>query len=58
MNMRNPDKYVVKKANTERYKRSTVLFLQRQLNAADNKNRKAELKKLQSIGYSKRKYYC
>ena len=57
MNVRNPDKYVVKKANTERYKRSTVPFLQRQLNA-DNNNRKAELKKLQSIGDSKRKYCC
>ena len=55
MNVRNPDKFIVKNANTERYKRSTIPFLQRQLNVDDYK-RKVELKKLQSIGDSKRKY--
>ena len=55
MNMRNPDKYIVKSSNTERYKKSTIPFLQRQLNV-DNNNRKVELRKLQSIGDSRRKY--
>ena len=55
MNVRNPDKYIVKSANTERYKRSTVPFLQRQLNSENNK-RKTELKWLQSVGVQKRKY--
>ena len=53
--VRNPDKYVVKGANTERYKKSAVPFLQRQLNN-DNSKRKKELKRLNSIGESKRKY--
>ena len=51
MNVRNPDKYVVKSANTERFKRSTIPFLQRQLNL-ENKKRKLEFKKLQSLGDS------
>ena len=55
MNVRNPDKYSVKSANTERYKRSTVPFLQRQLNI-DNNKRKIELKRLQSFGDQRRKY--
>ena len=55
MNVWNPDKYVMKGANTERYKKSAVPFLQRQLNN-DNNKRKKELKRLNSIGESKRKY--
>ena len=56
MNVRNPDKYVVKSANTERYKNSTIPFLQRQLNL-ENIKRKVELKKVQLVNDSKRKYY-
>ena len=56
MNVRNPDKYAVTKANTERYKRSTIPFLQRFLNV-ENHNRKMELNKLKLAGNSKRKYY-
>ena len=56
MNVRKPDKYVVANANTERYKRSTIPYLQRLLNV-ENQNRKTELNKLQLVGDSKRKYY-
>ena len=56
MNVRNPDKYVVKRANTERFKRSTIPYLQRQLNL-ENRERKMELKKLQLLGDSKLKFY-
>ena len=55
MKVRNPDKYVVTNANTERLKRSTIPFLQRQLNV-ENNSRKYELRRLQSFGDSKRKY--
>ena len=56
MNVRKPGKYVVANANTERYKRSTIPYLQRLLNV-ENQNRKTELNKLQLVGDSKRKYY-
>ena len=56
MNVRNPEKYVVKSSNTERLKRSSIPFLQRQLNL-ENKKRKIELKKLQSLGDSRMKFY-
>ena len=56
MNVRNPDMYIVKSANTERYKKSTIPFLQRHLNL-ENIKRKDELKKLQSVGDSKRMCY-
>ena len=55
MNVRNPDRYVVKRANTERFKRSTIPYLQRQLNL-ENRERKMELKKLQLLGDSKLKF--
>ena len=54
MNVRNPDRYLVKSAKTERYKKSTIPFLQRLLNDENNK-RKIELKKMQVLGDSKRK---
>ena len=56
MNVRKPGKYVVANANTERYKRSTIPYLQRLLNV-ENQNRKTELNKLLLVGESKRKYY-
>ena len=40
MTKRNPDKYVINSANTERYKRSAVPFLQRLLNEDYAKQRK------------------
>ena len=52
MNVRNPDRYLVKGAKTERYKKSTIPFLQRLLNDENNK-RIIELKKI--LGDSKRK---
>ena len=55
MNVRNPDRYVVKSANTERYKKSTIPFLQRQLNLENNK-KKIELKKFLSKVESRK--YC
>ena len=55
MKMRNPDKYLVKGANTERYKKSAVPYLQRLLNMENNK-RKIELKRIQSLGDSKKQY--
>ena len=54
MNVRKPDKFLVKSANTERYKWSTIPFLQRQLNN-DNNKRKIEMRKFLLIGDSKRK---
>ena len=56
MNVMNPDMYIVKSANTERYRKSTIPFLQRQLNL-ENIKRKVELKKLQLVDDSKRKCY-
>ena len=55
MNVRNPDRYVVKSANTERYKKSTIPFLQRQLNLENNK-KKIELKRFLSKVDSRK--YC
>ena len=40
MTKRNPDKYAVNSANTERYRRSTVPFLQRLLNEDYAKQRR------------------
>ena len=45
MNVRNPMKYVVNKSNTERYRRSTIPYLQRLLNTSSLK-RKAEFNEL------------
>ncbi len=47
MNVRNPQRYHVVKANTERYRRSTIPSLQRQLNREYLK-RKSEFAKLQN----------
>ena len=54
MNVRNPFKYHVNKANTERYTRSTIPYLQRQLNREILK-RKSEFKDLQTFNKPKRK---
>ena len=54
MNVRNSIKYHVNKANTERYRRSTIPYLQRQLNS-DVFKRKLELKDLQTFNETKRK---
>ncbi len=48
MNIRNPAKYVVKKTNTERYRKSTVPYLQRLLNEDNFKQRK-DLKSLLQV---------
>ena len=45
MMMRNPMKYAVKRANTERLKRSSIPYMQNLLNM-DNKKRKIELEGL------------
>ena len=45
---RNHEKYVVKKANTERYKKSAVPFLQRLLND-DYSRQKKDLKSLLQV---------
>ena len=45
MKKRNTSKYVVKRANTERLKRSSIPFMQNQLNS-DNKKRKLDLNNL------------
>ena len=42
MRVRDPLKYKINKANTERYKRSSIIYLQRLLNE-DNKKRKKEM---------------
>ena len=55
MNVRNPDKFIVKIANTERYKRSAIPFLQRLLNN-ENSQKKIEMEKFISKGDLKRKY--
>ena len=54
MNVRNPFKYHINKANTERYRRSTIPYLQRQLNREILK-RKSEFKDLQTFNKPKRK---
>ena len=43
--MRNPMKYAVKRANTERLKRSSIPYMQNLLNM-DNRKRKIELEDL------------
>ena len=53
MNVRNPFKYHVNKANTERYRRSTIPYLQRQLNR-DVLKRKCEFKDLQTFNEAKK----
>ena len=45
MSLRNPFKYAVKRANTERLKRSSIPYMQNLLNV-DDKKRKMELKDL------------
>ena len=42
MRVRDPLKYKINKANTERYKRSSIIYLQRLLNE-NNKKRKKEM---------------
>ena len=54
MNVRNPMKYQLNKANTERYKKSTIPYLQRLLNK-DNLKRKAEFYELQTSNNVQRK---
>ena len=54
MSMRNPIEYHINKANTERYTRSTIPYLQRQLNREILK-RKSEFKDLQTFNKPKRK---
>ena len=48
MSIRNPEKYVIKNSNTERHKRSAVLFLQRLLNE-DHERQKKDLRKLLQV---------
>ena len=45
MKVRDPLKYQIKKANTERYKGSSVIYMQRLLNE-DHKKRKREMNSL------------
>ena len=47
MSRRNPSKYVVNRANTERFKRSSIICMQKQLNF-DYKKRKLERESLQN----------
>ena len=47
MSLRNPMKYAVKKANTERLKRSSIPYMQNLLNL-DNRKRKMEMDDLNS----------
>ena len=47
MSVRNPLKYQINKANTERYKNSAILYLQRLLNR-EHLKRKADIKELQT----------
>ena len=54
MNVRNPLKYHINKTNTERYRRSAVPYLQRQLNKEYSK-RKADFKDLQTLGMQKKR---
>ena len=54
MSVRNPLKYHINKANTERYRRSAVPFLQRLLNK-ENLKRKADFKDLQTFCDAKRR---
>ena len=54
MNVRNPIKYHVSKANTERYRKSTIPYLQRQLNR-DVVKRKSELKEFSVRVFSETK---
>ena len=54
MNVRNPMKYQLNKANTERYKKSTIPYLQRLLNK-ENLKRKAEVYELQTFNNVQRK---
>ena len=53
MNVRNPIKYHINKANTERYRKSTIPYLQRQLNK-DILKRKCEFKDLKACNEPKR----
>ena len=46
MKKRNSQKYVVKRANTERLRRSSIPFMQKQLNT-DQRKRKIEIKDLE-----------
>ena len=54
MNVRNPLKYRVNKANTERYRKSTIPYLQKQLNRESLK-RKAEFNQLQTFNEPKKR---
>ena len=54
MNVRNPMKYQLNKANTERYRKSTIPYLQRLLNK-ENLKRKAEVYELQTFNNVQRK---
>ena len=53
MNVRNQIKYHINKANTERYRRSTIPYLQRKLNR-DILKRKCEFKYLEAFNEPKR----
>ena len=54
MNMRNPLKHHIKKANTEGYRRSTIPYLQRQLNREYLK-RKSDFKDIQTFSEPKKR---
>ena len=54
MSVRNPLKYHINKANTERYKRSTIPYLQRLLNK-DSQKRKSEFIQMQTFNDCKRR---
>ena len=54
MNVRNPLKYHVNKASTERYRKSTIPYLQRQLNR-ENLKRKSDFNDLQTSNKPKKR---
>ena len=54
MSVRNPLKYHVNKASTERYRKSTVPYLQRQLNR-ENLKRKSDFNDLQTLNKPKKR---
>ena len=53
MDVRNPIKYHINKANTERYRKSTIPYLQRQLNR-DVLKRKCEFRYLETLFETKK----
>ena len=54
MSVRNPQKYHVNKANTKRYRKSTIPYLQRLLNK-DSLKRKSEFNQMLTFNDCKRR---